>query len=286
MQHEWRTGVLHEPDTQPRRFRRSSRAKRDGVGQTHSVTRTDERRMMDTAMMLERSLEAVTDVLATTPHVMFCVKSVSGEYLAANQTFADRAGVGGPGDVVGRTARDLFPVELAERYEAQDRAVVESGHMLTNELELITRPDRSFGWFLTSKSRWVDDDGTAVGVVSISVDLRTPVDAAAPHGRLATAVDVARRRYAEPIEVADLAAAADMTVGQLERTARRVLGLSPKQLVMRFRLEEGLRLLTTTDLALIDVAQRCGYYDQSAFSRHFRRVVGTTPARYRAAHRV
>ena len=235
--------------------------------------------------MLDRSLEAVTDVLATTPHVMFCVKAVSGEYLAANQAFADRAGVAGAGDVAGRTAGDLFPAELAERYEAQDRAVIETGHMLTNELELITRPDRSVGWFLTSKSRWIDDTGEPAGVVSVSVDLRTPVDAAAPHARLAAAVDVARRRFAEPIEVADLAAAAEMSVAQLERTARRVLGLSPKQLVMRFRLEEGLRLLTTTELPMAEVAHRCGYYDQSAFSRHFRKVVGSPPAAYRAAHR-
>ena len=235
--------------------------------------------------MLDRSLEAVTDVLATTPYVMFCVKSVDGRYLAANQAFADRAGVQGAGDVVGRTAAELFPAELAEQYEAQDRAVVETGHMLTNELELITRPDRTVGWYLTSKSRWTDDAGEAVGVVSVSVDLRTPVDAAAPHARLAAAVDVARRRFAEGIEVADLAHAADMSVSQLERTARRVLGLTPKQLVMRFRLEEGLRLLTTTDLSIPEVAHRCGYYDQSAFSRHFRRVVGTPPAAYRTAHR-
>lgn len=235
--------------------------------------------------MLDRSLEAVTDVLATTPHVMFCVKSASGKYLAANQAFAERAGVVGPGDVVGRRAAELFPTELAERYESQDRAVMDTGHMLTNELELITRPDRSVGWFLTSKSRWTDDAGRVVGVVSVSIDLRTPVDAAAPHRRLAAAVDVARRRFAEPIGVAELAAAAEMSVRQLERTARRVLGLTPKQLVMRFRLEEGLRLLTTTELPVADVAHRCGYYDQSAFSRHFRKVVGSPPAAYRAAHR-
>lgn len=234
--------------------------------------------------MLDRSLEAVTEVLATTPHVMFCIKSETGEYLAANRAFADRAGVAGAGDVVGRTASELFPPELAQRYEAQDQGVIETGRLLSNELELITRPDGSFGWFLTSKSRWTAEDGS-FGVVSVSVDLRTPVDAAAPHGRLAVAVDLARRGFAEPLEVADLAQAAEMSVAQLERTARRVLGLSPKQLVMRFRLEEGLGLLRTTDLPIAEVARRCGYYDQSAFSRHFRKVVGTSPAAYRTEHR-
>ena len=235
--------------------------------------------------MLDRSLEAVTDVLATVPHVMFSIKSTDGTYLAANRAFAERAGVVGQGDVVGRTARELFPADLAEQYEAQDREVIETGLMLTNELEVITRPDRSYGWFLTSKSRWTDERGTAAGVVCVSVDLRTAVDGTSPHARLADAVDVARRRFAEHLEVGDLAAAADMTIGQLERSARRVLGLTPKQLIMRFRLEEALRLITTSDLPLAEVATRCGYYDQSAFGRHFRKVVGSTPAAYRSTHR-
>ncbi len=241
--------------------------------------------MWSDGAMLDRSLEAVTDVLATTPHVMFCVKSIDGTYLAANQAFADRAGLPGAGDVVGRTAHDLFPAELASRYEAQDRSVIETGRMLSNELELITRADRTVGWFVTSKSRWTDAGGRAAGVVSVSVDLRTSVDADGPHARLADAVDVARRRFAERIGVADLANAAGMTAARLERTARRTLGLTPKQLVMRFRLEEGLRLLTTTDDSIAEVARSCGYYDQSAFSRHFRRVVGSSPAAYRSAHR-
>lgn len=235
--------------------------------------------------MIDRSLAAVTDVLATTPGVMFSVKSAEGVYLSANQAFADRSGVAGPGDVVGKTAHDLFPAELAAQYTSQDAEVIRTGHMLTNELESITRPDGTIGWFLTSKSRWTDDGGVAVGVVSVSVDLRTPVDAAAPHAQLAVAVDVARRRFAEQLPVADLAIAADMTVSQLERVARRLLGLTPKQLIMRFRLEEALRLVTETDVAIADVASACGYYDQSAFGRHFRRVVGSSPSAYRAQHR-
>ncbi len=227
----------------------------------------------------------MSDVLATTPGVMFSVKDAAGRYLSANQAFADRAGVTGPGDVIAKTARDLFPAELIEQYEAQDADVIETGQRLTNELEFITRPDGSIGWYLTSKSRLTDDHGVPIGVVCVSVDLRTPVDAAAPHAQLAAAVEVARRRYAEQVPVADMADAAGMTVAQLERVSRRLLGLSPKQLIMRFRLEEALRLIVDTDVAMADVATGCGYYDQSAFGRHFRRVVGSSPSAYRAVHR-
>lgn len=231
--------------------------------------------------MIDRALAAVTDILATTPSVMFCVKAPDGTYMAANHAFADRAGVSAPGDVVGRSAHDLFPAELADLYQAQDDEILRTGHMLSNELELITRRDGTYGWFLTSKSRWTDDDGAPLGMVSVSVDLRTPADAAAPHAQLAAAVEVARTRYAEQLAVGELADAAEMSITQLERVARRVLGLTPKQLILRFRLEEALRLLTTTDLPIAQIASACGYYDQSAFSRHFKRTVGVAPATYR-----
>lgn len=216
---------------------------------------------------------------------MFCIKDVEGAYLAANQAFADRAGVAAPGDVVGKTAADLFPAELVERYAAQDDAVMQTGRSLTNELEVITRPNGTYGWFLTSKSRWLDDDGQPAGIVIVSIDQRTAVDGTAPHRRLAAAVDMARTRYADPLTVGEMAVAADMSVTQLERTAGKVLGLSPKQLILRFRLEAALRLLVDTDDAIADIANSCGYYDQSAFGRHFKRTVGVSPATYRAERR-
>ncbi len=235
--------------------------------------------------VIDRGLAAVTEVLATTPHVMFCIKGVDGTYLAANQAFADRAGVAAVGDVVGQSASDLFPADLVERYAAQDDDVMSTGHMLSNELEVITRPDGSYGWFLTSKSRWLDAEGRPAGLVIVSIDQRAAVDGAAPHRRLAAAVDLARTRFAQQPTVGEMAAAAEMTVSQLERTARRVLGLTPKQLILRFRLEEALRLLDDPSASIADIASRCGYYDQSAFGRQFKRTVGLSPAAYRSARR-
>jgi PAS domain S-box-containing protein len=234
---------------------------------------------------LDRSLTAVTDVLATTPNVMFCIKDTNGIYLSANQAFADRAGVRAPGDVHGKRAADLFPPELVEQYEAQDDEVMRTGHILSNELEAITRPDGSYGWFLTSKSRWTDDAGKPIGIVIVSVDQRTPVDGAAPHRQLASAVEIARVRFAEQVTVSEMAAAAGVSVTQLERLSKRVLGLTPKQLILRFRLEEALRLLDTSTDSIATIASACGYYDQSAFTRHFRRAVGMAPATFRTMSR-
>jgi AraC-like DNA-binding protein len=84
------------------------------------------------------------------------------------------------------------------------------------------------------------------------------------------------------VPVGDVAAAASMSVVQLERTIRRTIGISVRQLLVRFRVERAIALLDTTDSTLSDIAARCGYYDQSAFTRQFRRVVGVSPGAYRS----
>jgi AraC-like DNA-binding protein len=86
--------------------------------------------------------------------------------------------------------------------------------------------------------------------------------------------------------VADLADAAELTATQLERAIKRALGLSAKQLMLRFRLEEAIMRLRTTDASVAQIATECGYYDQSAFTRQFKRVVRMSPGAYRAAQRL
>lgn len=224
---------------------------------------------------------ALSDVFAGVPHVMFCVKDTDGRYVAVNQAFAERAGRAAPGEVLGHTAGDLFPAELAAAYEAQDARLLSTGEAIRNELELILRPDGTPGWYVTSKTRLQGEAGTVVGICAVSYDLRSGL-AADRHAHLQAAIDLARRHYAEPLKVADLAQAAGMTATQLERSLRRALGMSPKQLIIRIRIDEAVRRLDDTDLPLAVIAGECGFYDQSSFTRQFQRVVGMTPGAYRA----
>ena len=224
-------------------------------------------------------IDAMSGLLTDVPHVMFCVKDVHGRYVAVNQAFADRAGRASPSDVIGLTAGELFPPELAASYERQDAAIRASGQPLRNELELILRPDQSVGWYVTSKTL-IDP----VSIASVSVDLRSPADSATgTNAGVAAAVSYAREHSAEQVTVARLAAAAGLPVGQFERAIKRTLGLSAKQLVLRMRLEQALLRLRTTDAPASQIAADCGYSDQSAFTRQFRRVVGMSPGAYRSA---
>jgi AraC-like DNA-binding protein len=67
----------------------------------------------------------------------------------------------------------------------------------------------------------------------------------------------------------------------LQRRFRVQLGVSPKQVLSRFRLQEAAwPLEREPELELADLAVRLGWYDQAHFSRDFRLLLGETPARY------
>ncbi len=70
---------------------------------------------------------------------------------------------------------------------------------------------------------------------------------------------------------------------RLELAFREQIGLTPGAIVRMARFRRAVGLLVRGDLSLAELADQCGYYDQSHFNREFRAVTGTTPQRYLAA---
>lgn len=74
----------------------------------------------------------------------------------------------------------------------------------------------------------------------------------------------------------DLTRYIGLSQSALERRFRRVVGVSPKAFSSLVRLKHIVRLRTTgADFAT--VAHTAGYFDQSHFIKHFRRMTGSTP---------
>lgn len=216
---------------------------------------------------------------------MFCAKDVTGRYVVVNEAFVRRTPERSRRAVVGRTAAELFEPHLAERYDAQDREVLERGRSLHRELELIRRPGGAPGWYLTSKEPVRSGDGTVVGLVSVSQSLRAQDADEATVAALSRVAAFVQDRLAEPPTVAELAAAAGCSASTLDRRVRRVYALSPQQYVLRARVDRAAALLGGSDLALVQVAAATGFYDQASFTRTFGRLTGETPAQFRRAAR-
>ncbi|WP_104525433.1 helix-turn-helix transcriptional regulator [Blastococcus atacamensis] len=70
----------------------------------------------------------------------------------------------------------------------------------------------------------------------------------------------------------------------LQRLVHRRLGLTPKWLIQRRRLQEAAERLRTGPAGLGEVAALLGYADQAHFTRDFARVTAMTPGQFAARH--
>jgi len=104
-----------------------------------------------------------------------------------------------------------------------------------------------------------------------------------PARHLLRAKDLADGRYAEPITVDDLAAAAGLSRAHFSRMFTRTFGESPRSYLQTRRLERAAALLRYTDRSVADIAVMVGMSSVGSFTTTFGRAYGLPPAAYRAS---
>ncbi|HEY2501540.1 MAG TPA: AraC family transcriptional regulator [Mycobacterium sp.] len=104
-----------------------------------------------------------------------------------------------------------------------------------------------------------------------------------PARYLLRAKDLADARYAEPITVDDMAAAAGLSRAHFSRMFTRTFSESPRSYLQTRRLERAAALLCYTDRSVADIAVMVGLHSVGSFTTSFARVYGLPPAAYRAS---
>jgi AraC-like DNA-binding protein len=82
------------------------------------------------------------------------------------------------------------------------------------------------------------------------------------------------------LSVAALASIAGLSPRALQRLFRAYVGIGPKWVVRRFRLQEAAERLQKGNETIASVAQSLGYFDQAHFDHDFKAVVGSSPLDY------
>jgi len=95
-----------------------------------------------------------------------------------------------------------------------------------------------------------------------------------------------QEHLSDSLTVKDLLRVVPMSRRRLEVEFRRCLGRTPKDEILRMRIENAKRLLAQTDLQMPLVAERSGFAYTERFSTVFKRKTGTTPTAYRREHRL
>jgi AraC-like DNA-binding protein len=82
-----------------------------------------------------------------------------------------------------------------------------------------------------------------------------------------------------------LASQVHLSCSHFARACKNTLGLTPRQLVLRHRIERAQTLLRDTAIPLSQIALICGFADHAHFSRQFRQEVEATPLDWRRRNR-
>ena len=85
--------------------------------------------------------------------------------------------------------------------------------------------------------------------------------------------------------VSDLSAIVQLSDGHFSRAFKVSTGRAPGEWLLELRIARAKDLLRTSDRSLADIADHCGFADQSHFTRTFSRRVGQAPGTWRRNHR-
>lgn len=110
---------------------------------------------------------------------------------------------------------------------------------------------------------------------------RLAASAKDPRAHLAERAVLAAQAEDGPVDVAALAAAVGLDERALQRLFRTYVGVPPKWVVQRFRLQEAAaRLAAPAPPDLAGLAQALGFFDQAHLTRSFTALVGRPPLDY------
>ena len=122
------------------------------------------RRSRDVAAESERLLHTVINAL---PDAIFAVDR-DGRFLLGNAAGLADTTVASVADVIGKTARDVFPPDIARRIHDGRLPVLETGQPILDVEHPVERADGTRGVGLTSRVPLIDADGRVSGVVGVT----------------------------------------------------------------------------------------------------------------------
>lgn len=100
------------------------------------------------------------------------------------------------------------------------------------------------------------------------------------------ALSFIEQNYTLPITVEDMANRCNLDRSYFGKVFKDMIGQSPQDFLIRYRMSKATSLLTSTNLSIGDISVQVGYPNQLHFSRAFRNIYGMSPRQYRQQNKL
>lgn len=222
------------------------------------------------------------------PGFRYFVKDAKSRVMALSSQRVAHLGLTSEEEIVGLTDRDYLPAEIADKFLADDRWVMQHGQPLRNCVEMGLDENGFRDWTIIDKYPLHNARGEVVGLVGTVQFFEARRKMSGCLGAVGKAADFICNHLGDGLMLSEIARHAGFSERQLQRLFRRVFAMSVQQFVIRSRIQAAMRELTHSQRSIADIALMFGFSDQSAFTNQFRSVAGIPPRRYRqryASHR-
>ena len=122
--------------------------------------------------------------------------------------------------------------------------------------------------------------GECIGICGVMHPISTPKEQLDRFQKLAPVVRYLEQRFRENVQFSELAEFCELSSTHVHRLFRRLLRMLPTEYLLALRLQEARRLLVTTDDPLSVIYMDTGFFDQSHFTKRFRKMTGRTPTQF------
>jgi AraC-like DNA-binding protein len=218
------------------------------------------------------------------PGIFFFAKDRQGRSMFVSRGILDLYHMSTQAEMLGLTDFDINPVFMAETYVADDTRILSGTVKHLERLELWFNKLGTPDWFLVTKLPVINLRGEIDGVMGIlrrasENEMQLPV-----FQTVARAVALMRENFGSPLRMASIAQSCGQSPRQLQRHFQSAFGITPQEFLVRTRVLAAIQLLEETRLSMAEIANRCGFVDSSAFTKHFQIRTGLSPTNYRRSH--
>lgn len=106
-------------------------------------------------------------------------------------------------------------------------------------------------------------------------------DSTSETNRIKVMLNYIHQHYPEAMELKHIADCVNISVRECLRCFHEILGISPMQYLIKYRISTSAQLLADTNQNITEICIQCGFPSPSYFSKMFKRYTGTTPSEYR-----